>query len=148
MCVVKMYNNADSGKGDNTPGGRMVWSMVWLSPWNAFHGGRIVLQEPVGLVQFMSPIKTSVFHETTSVSHWLWAELEADLDLIPVWLCFLSSSLANVPSLCHQHLLVPVKDNSPLLCSFFFLLLPPSLPSFPPSFFPSLSCLLPSRVSN
>ena len=93
-------------------------------------------------------LKTSVFHETTSVSHWLWAELETDLDLIPLWLCFLSSSLANVPSLCHQHLLVSVKDNNPLLCSFFLLSSPPSLPSFPPSFFPSLSCLLPSKGSN
>lgn len=106
-------------------------------PW-----GRIVLREPVGLVQFMSPIKTSVFHETTSVSHWLWAELEADLDLIPLRLCFLSSSLANVPSLCHQHLLVSVKDNSPLLCSFFLLSSPPFLPSLLPFFLLFLACFL------
>jgi hypothetical protein len=47
----------------------------------------------------MSSIKTSVFHEAFSVSHWFWAELGAGLDLTPPWLYFLSASLAKVPSL-------------------------------------------------
>lgn len=115
-----------AGKGDDTSVGRTLWRT-----WGRVCGMLSVERDCAAGASWISLI-----YVTHLNLHLPWNRLCFPLVLgwVGSWLgphssvALLSPSLAKVPSLCHQHLSMPIKYNPLLLCCFFF-----SLSLFPPS---------------